>query len=130
MVSPEGPDCTRTWKSSRRFSWPRLARRLAMVEMLMVALYTYDYSYVKYKLLPRNGVRCGNPGPLALICFHRLFLNLHQTIVKRRCASQVGQGLAGQLVHIAAIKPEFAPPDAQSVDGADLVGSDGGDVGF
>ena len=44
--------------------------------------------------------------------------HLYQAVVKSWPSSHVGQPLACELVDIAAVQPEFAPPDAQAVDDA------------
>ncbi len=54
-------------------------------------------------------------------------LHLHQTVIKRRRAAQVGQRLAGELVHVGTVQPHLAPPDAQAIDHA-RAGA-GGDFG-
>ncbi len=45
-------------------------------------------------------------------------LHIHQAVVEGRPAPQVGQCLAGELVYIAAVHAELAPPDAHAVDPA------------
>ncbi len=70
------------------------------------ALYRCVLSMESQALLRREG------GQLKL----SISSDLHQTIVKRRPCAQVGQLLTRHLVHVAAVKPEFAPPDAQAVD--------------
>jgi hypothetical protein len=42
-------------------------------------------------------------------------LHFDQAVVKHRPAAQVGQVLAGELVHIGAAKPQLAPPNSHAV---------------